>query len=110
MVLTFLRCQFTIFSKLQGKVGRVSFFFEVLPLLEVVLELLLFCLDCEELLLDLESDLEELDLGLGLQMEAQEVGFFMGCFCSAFPVTGIDGLGKDEETREGVWLVVVNCV
>ena len=35
---------------------------------------------------------------------------FAGYFCSAFPVMGIDGLGKDVETRESIQLMVVNHV
>ena len=55
--------------------GGVSLFSEVLPLLEVVLELLFFCLDYEEPFLDLESDLDKSDLGLYLWVEDLEVGF-----------------------------------
>ena len=34
----------------------------------------------------------------------------MDYFCSAFPVTCIDGLGEGVEAREGVQLTVVNHV
>ena len=55
--------------------GGVSFFSEVLPLLKVVPELLFFCLDCEEPLLDLVLDFDESDLGLDLWVDDPEVGF-----------------------------------
>ena len=108
MALTFL-CQFTIFSELLGKIRRGFLLFRCTSLLEVVPQLLLFCLDCEELLPDLES-IGRFRLGFRLVDGGSGNGVFTGNFCSAFPVTGINGLGKDAETRESVWLVVVNHV
>ena len=63
------------FPSFEERLRGFSFFSEVLPLLKVVPELLFFCLDCEELLPDLVSDFDELDLGLDLWVDDPEVGF-----------------------------------
>jgi len=88
--------------------GGVSFFLEVLPLLKVVLELLLFCLEncCQRF----GVRLGRVGLGFRLVGGRSGSGVFMGNFCLSFPVMGIHGLGKDAETREVVQLVVVNHV
>ena len=67
--LTFLGCQFTIFAELQQKLEVGSLVSEVVPWVELEL---FFCLD-EELLPDLLSDLDWLDLGSDLLLEDSEV-------------------------------------
>jgi len=65
---------FLSFLSFEERLGVVDFFcLEVEPLPWVELELLLFCLDWEEPLLDLLSDSEESDFCLDLFLEVPEV-------------------------------------
>src|SRR5882724_9237074 len=64
---------FLSFPSFEERLGVVGFFFsEVEPLPWVEPELLLFCLECKEPLLDLLSDLEESDFCLVLFPDVPE--------------------------------------
>src|SRR5882724_7810135 len=110
MALTFLRCQITIFSELQGEVGRGFLFFQK------YCSCLRWCWSCSFSAWNVKNHcwtglgLGRFGLGFRLVHGISQGGVFMGNFCLEFPVTGIDGLGKDVETREGFWLVVNHVV
>jgi len=103
MALTFCAVSFPSFPSFTERSGAVDFFcLEVEPLPWVEPELLFFCLELEEPLPDLLSDLLESDFCSGLFPEDPEAQVSWESSPFHFPVLGINSLDEFSESCE-VW-------